>query len=107
MQPSGQTYVDPACDTGDLFDDCYIYIWVEAESGSDVTMEFEQVHNWEAIPHPANEFLFERKAVVSSDEAISLARQNTSTPAVATAARHSGSLSAPQPKGKSFWSQIE
>jgi hypothetical protein len=85
---------------------------MEGTDGELVEMEIEQVHNWEAIPYNANQFLFDRKSVVGSDSANAVARGTKNGPAVATAVASSSSLgnharSAATTVGKSAISQIE
>jgi hypothetical protein len=64
--------------------DTNIYIWVEGTTDQDLSIEFEQVHNWEAIPYPSVEFLFDRKVCVGSDEAKAVALSSATSPAINT-----------------------
>jgi hypothetical protein len=73
VTPVASTYIDPSVSTH--AHDTVIYIWAEGVTGQDMCLEFEEVHNWEAIPFSQNEFLFERKAVMSSDDAKAAAMQ--------------------------------
>jgi hypothetical protein len=115
MDPTGSVYIDPAMDystAGEGVRDSQIFVWMEGTDGEIVEMEIEQVHNWEAIPYNANQFLFDRKAVVGSDSANAIARGTHNTPAVTTAVKSASSLgnharSAATTVGKSAISQIE
>lgn len=66
--PTGQTYVNPSLTLTSKFTDTYITVWIEGTTGQDLTLEIEQVHNWEAIPHPTHEYLFERQSVIGSED---------------------------------------
>jgi hypothetical protein len=60
--------------------DTNIVIWFEGTGDEDLVPIFEQVDNWEAIPFPQTEYLFDRKAVVgtptTTSEAMSLATEH-------------------------------
>lgn len=64
--------------------DTNIYIWIEGTTEQDLSIEFEQVHNWEAIPYPVTEFLFDRKTCSGSDDAKAVALAAVPTPAIET-----------------------
>jgi hypothetical protein len=93
MSPTGSTYVDPSLTLSNGLRDTWIYIWAHStDSSSDITMEFEVCHNWEAIPFPANQFLFDRKAIVSDSTSMASAKA-LAAPAVSTgAANATGSV---------------
>lgn len=66
----GSSYANPgATHTTEVIHDVAIYIWCEGSTSQDITLEWEEVHNWEAIPFTQNEFMFNRQAVMSSDDA--------------------------------------
>lgn len=95
----GSSYVNPANDhkvTSPMFD-CNIFIWVEGSVDQDLTLEWEEVQNWEAIPWPIAESLFDRKAVMSSDDA----------KATAMAAASPTRSSTAQKKGTSGWDKFK
>lgn len=85
----GSSYVNPGSDhknTSSLFD-CNIFIWVEGSVDQDLTLEWEEVQNWEAIPWPIAESLFLRKAVMSSEDAKAAAMEAARPTRTATAQR--------------------
>jgi hypothetical protein len=119
MVATGAIYVDPAADfsgSGNMCQDTNIFVWMEGLDDTDhdelLEMEIEQVHNWEAIPHPANEFLFQRRAMVSSESAKAVASGTVSAPAVTTGVKRGMTLmdhakSAATTVGHSALQQIE
>lgn len=67
---TGSTYVNPFITllAANEFYDAAIVIWAEGPDGEDFALEFEQVHNWEAIPWLTTENLFDRKSVTGSED---------------------------------------
>lgn len=90
------SYINPASDHTDFSPifDCNVYIWVEGTVEQDLSLEFEEVWNWEAIPWPQTESLFSRRAVMASEDAKAAAMQQVLS-------------SGPAVSNTSFWGKVK
>lgn len=55
--------------------DMYIVVWATANTADALSLLFEQTDNYEALPYPETEFLFDRSAVKSSPEHVAVAME--------------------------------
>lgn len=78
--------------------DMYIVVWATANSADALSLLFEQTDNYEALPYPETEFLFDRTAVKSSPEhvAVAMERMAPKGKAVSTIGNSEG-----------FWSDVK
>jgi hypothetical protein len=97
--PTGRTYVDPSA-SGNAYADTSILMFIQGTADEDMPLQLELTHNWEAIPYPSTNFLFDTKSVVSSEDD----KAKVITMATNAHAVDSGVRTAAHP---SFWSTMK
>lgn len=94
LTATAQTYSKPFV-AASSFLDSSILVWLEGTSTEDLNLAFEQVHNWESIPFPQTEFMFDRLSVVGSEDTNAIALSTVG-----------GSTAAHPPKTPNLWGEI-
>jgi len=61
-----------------------VFLWLRYPNAQQQTIQYELVVNWEALPLPQTENLFERKVVIGSQEQVAVAVEESGTAGSAT-----------------------
>jgi hypothetical protein len=103
------SYVNPSAThaTKTTITDMYIVIWTKAKSEEALSFIIEQTDNYEALPYPEVEFMYERETVKSSPQEVAVAMEMAAPPTASATVEAKGGNSAFSTVGKIAGSAVK